>query len=177
MAVNRTGRVVRVDEPDETVSRPDEGCGRARVSAASSTRPHALPDHGGGNPLYPGVPGIIAGYVAVCCWRYGGRFQCEAKEVGMPRNPAATKSEPATKGDNRKGSLTARKRPEVEAGSVDELVRVIALTLRYSDVPQGVLIHDMVKAGWGPTRIADLLGTTPNTVNQQRRAKRPKWPK
>jgi len=71
----------------------------------------------------------------------------------------------------------ARKTAEVEPGSIDELVRVLALTLRYSDVPQGVLVHDMVRAGWGPTRIADLLGTTPNTVNQQRRRKPPKWPK
>jgi hypothetical protein len=65
---------------------------------------------------------------------------------------------------------------EVEAGSVDELVRIIALRLKY-DVPQAVLVHDLTKAGLGPSRIADLLGTTANTVNQAKRRKRPKWPK
>ena len=77
--------------------------------------------------------------------------------------------------------MAAKKRSaakaEVEPGSVDELTRVIALDLRYRDVPQGVLVHDLSKAGFGPKRIAELLGTTPNTVNQQKRRKRPKWPK
>jgi hypothetical protein len=64
----------------------------------------------------------------------------------------------------------------VEPGSVDELVRVLALALRYQGVPQGVLVHDLTDAGLAPSRIAVLLGTTPNTVSQQKRQKRPKWP-
>jgi hypothetical protein len=66
--------------------------------------------------------------------------------------------------------------PEVEPGSIDELVRVAALALKYQGVPQGVLVHDLSDAGFVPSRIAVLLGTTPNTVSQQKRAKRPKWP-
>jgi hypothetical protein len=76
--------------------------------------------------------------------------------------------------------LAARKRSaasEVEPGSIDELTRIIALSLRYRDIPQGVLVHDLSKAGFGPSRIAELLGTTANTVNQQKRRARPKWPK
>ena len=65
---------------------------------------------------------------------------------------------------------------EVEPGSVDELVRVFALMLRYQGAPQVVLVHDLTKAGLKPTRIAELLGTTPNTVSQQKREKRPDWP-
>jgi hypothetical protein len=67
--------------------------------------------------------------------------------------------------------------PQVEPGSVDELVRVASVFLRYQGIPQGVLVHDLTSAGLGPTRVAALLGTTPNTVNQQKRKKRPKWPK
>lgn len=65
---------------------------------------------------------------------------------------------------------------EVEPGSVDELTRIMALTLRYQGIPQGVLVHDMSEAGMSPTRIAELIGTTPNTVSQQKRKTRPKWP-
>jgi hypothetical protein len=71
---------------------------------------------------------------------------------------------------------TNKNKPEVELGSVDELTRVLALTLKYQGIPQGVLVHDMSTAGMSPTRIAVLLGTTPNTVSQAKRAKRPKWP-
>ena len=66
--------------------------------------------------------------------------------------------------------------PEIEPGSVDELTRIIALNLRYGSIPQGVLVHDLSKAGFSPKRIAELLGTTPNTVSQTKRKKRPKWP-
>jgi hypothetical protein len=80
------------------------------------------------------------------------------------------------------GEKSRRRSPQtpkaqVEPGSIDELVRVLALNLRYSGAPQGALVHDMSKAGWGPSRIAELLGTTANTVNQQKRRKRPQWPK
>jgi hypothetical protein len=70
----------------------------------------------------------------------------------------------------------AKSTAEVEPGSVDELTRMLALTLKY-EVPQGVLVHDLSKAGFSPKRIAELLGTTPNSVSQAKRAKRPQWPK
>lgn len=66
--------------------------------------------------------------------------------------------------------------PVVEPGSVDELTRMLALTMKY-EIPQGVLVHDLSKAGFTPKRIAELLGTSPNTVSQTKRQKRPKWPK
>jgi hypothetical protein len=66
---------------------------------------------------------------------------------------------------------------EAEPGSVDELTRVIALALRYQGMPQGVLVHDFSDAGIPVGRVATLLNTTPNTVSQQKRAKRPQWPK
>ena len=73
--------------------------------------------------------------------------------------------------------MPARKgAPEVEPGSTDELIRVVALALRYQGIPQGVLVHDMAALGIPVNRIALLLGTTPNTVSQQKRGKRPKWP-
>jgi hypothetical protein len=65
---------------------------------------------------------------------------------------------------------------EVEPGSVDELVRVAALFLKYQGAPQGARVHDLTTAGLEPSRIAELLGTTANTVSQQKRKKRPKWP-
>jgi hypothetical protein len=68
------------------------------------------------------------------------------------------------------------KAPEIEPGTVDELTRMLALTLKY-EVPQGVLVHDLSNAGFTPKRIAELLGTSPNTVSQTKRQKRPKWPK
>lgn len=73
--------------------------------------------------------------------------------------------------------MAARKREAVEPGSVDELTRVFALTLKYSEVPQGVLIHDLSAAGLAPARIAALLGTTPGNVRTAKGKKRPKWPK
>jgi hypothetical protein len=63
-----------------------------------------------------------------------------------------------------------------EPGSIDELVRVAVLFLKYQRAPQGAMVHDLTAAGLAPTRIAELLGTTPNTFSQQKREKRPKWP-
>ena len=63
-----------------------------------------------------------------------------------------------------------------EAGSVDELTRLVALFLRYMGVPQGALVHDLTAAGLGPARIATLLNITPNAVSQQKRRTRPNWP-
>ena len=62
-----------------------------------------------------------------------------------------------------------------EAGSVDELVCLLALDLRYRGVPQGTLVHDLSDMGFTPKRIAQLLGTSANTVSQQKRKPRPKW--
>ncbi len=67
-------------------------------------------------------------------------------------------------------------KPELVPCSVDELTHVLALALRYQGVPQGVLVHDLSRAGVSPKRIAQLLGTTPNTVSQTKRQKRPAWP-
>jgi hypothetical protein len=77
---------------------------------------------------------------------------------------------------------TARtKKPEgkpatVEPGSVDELVRVTVLGLRYEGAPQGALVHDLSKLGLEPARIAELLGAKATTVRQQKTEKRPIWP-
>lgn len=70
----------------------------------------------------------------------------------------------------------AAKPNAVEVGGVDELVRVMTLFLRYQGVPQGTLVHDLSDLGLGPARVAELLATTPNTVSQQKRKARPKWP-
>ena len=66
--------------------------------------------------------------------------------------------------------------PRLEPGSVDELTHVLAMSLKYQGVPQVVLVHDMTRAGMSPKRIADLIGTTANTVSQAKRSKRSSWP-
>jgi predicted transcriptional regulator len=38
------------------------------------------------------------------------------------------------------------------------------------------MVHDLSKLGLAPARIAELLGTTANTVSQQKRKARPAWP-
>jgi hypothetical protein len=70
----------------------------------------------------------------------------------------------------------AKPKSEVIPGSTDELTRILTLDLKYR-VPQSVLVHDLSKAGLGPSRIAELLGTTPGTVNVAKGRKRPEWPK
>jgi DNA-directed RNA polymerase specialized sigma24 family protein len=47
----------------------------------------------------------------------------------------------------------------------DELVRLKVIELRREIGNQTDTIVELNRAGFGPTRIADLLGTTPNTVN------------
>jgi hypothetical protein len=76
----------------------------------------------------------------------------------------------------KKAAKRQKSNADVVSGSADELARIIVLDLKYR-VPQAVLVHDLTKAGLGPTRIAELLGTTPGTVNITKRRKRPKWPK
>jgi hypothetical protein len=68
------------------------------------------------------------------------------------------------------------KPPEIEPGSIDELVRVLVLQIRYQGALQGALVHDLSALGLAPSRIAELLDTSANTVSQQKRKKRPEWP-
>ncbi len=46
----------------------------------------------------------------------------------------------------------------------EELVRLIATQIRLQLNNQSVTIQELTKSGFGPTRIAELLGTTPGTV-------------
>jgi DNA-binding CsgD family transcriptional regulator len=48
---------------------------------------------------------------------------------------------------------------------LEEIVRLLAIQLRRDAESQAEAIEEMSRAGFGPTRIAELLGTTPNTVN------------
>jgi DNA-binding CsgD family transcriptional regulator len=48
---------------------------------------------------------------------------------------------------------------------LEEVVRLLAIQLRREADSQAQAIEEMSKAGFGPSRIAELLGTTPNTVN------------
>jgi DNA-binding CsgD family transcriptional regulator len=48
---------------------------------------------------------------------------------------------------------------------LEELVRLLAIQLRRGAASQAQAIEEMSRAGFGPTRIAELLGTTSNTVN------------
>jgi hypothetical protein len=47
----------------------------------------------------------------------------------------------------------------------EEVVRLLAIQLRRECDSQAEAIEEMSRAGFGPSRIAELLGTTPNTVN------------
>jgi hypothetical protein len=47
----------------------------------------------------------------------------------------------------------------------EELVRLIAMQIRLQLDNQSVAIQEFSKAGFGPSRIAELVGTTPGTVN------------
>lgn len=46
----------------------------------------------------------------------------------------------------------------------EETVRLLALQLRLQFDNQADVIREFSKAGFGPKRIADLIGTTPGTV-------------
>jgi DNA-binding CsgD family transcriptional regulator len=48
---------------------------------------------------------------------------------------------------------------------LEEIVRLLAIQLRKGTESQAQAIEEMSRAGFGPSRIAQLLGTTPNTVN------------
>lgn len=47
----------------------------------------------------------------------------------------------------------------------EETVRLLAIQVRQLLGSQGATIEELSKAGFGPSRIAVLLGTTSNTVN------------
>ena len=52
------------------------------------------------------------------------------------------------------------------AGPQEELVALAVLLLRRDAVSQSELSREMHSVGFSPSRIAELLGTTSNTVNQ-----------
>jgi hypothetical protein len=47
----------------------------------------------------------------------------------------------------------------------EEIVRLLAIQVRWQYENQADAIRDLSRAGFGPSRIAELLGTTPGTVN------------
>ena len=47
----------------------------------------------------------------------------------------------------------------------EEIVRLLAIQVRSQYESQADAIRELTKAGFGPTRIAELIGTTPGTVN------------
>ena len=47
----------------------------------------------------------------------------------------------------------------------EEMVRLLAIQLRLQIGSQGEAIQELSKAKFGPSRIAELLGTSANTVN------------
>lgn len=48
---------------------------------------------------------------------------------------------------------------------MEEVVRLLAIQLRRQTESQAEAINELHRSGFGPTRIAELLGTTANTVN------------
>lgn len=47
----------------------------------------------------------------------------------------------------------------------EEIVRLLALQVRMVLPSQSDAIRELSRSGFGPSRVAELLGTTPNTVN------------
>ena len=52
-----------------------------------------------------------------------------------------------------------------QEGTLDEVVRLLALLIRRGSDTQTEAIIEMSRAGFKPSRIADLLGTTANTAS------------
>jgi len=48
---------------------------------------------------------------------------------------------------------------------LDDVARLLAVLIKLQTPTQAEAIREMSRSGLGPTRIAQLLGTTPNTVN------------
>ncbi len=47
----------------------------------------------------------------------------------------------------------------------EEVIRLMATQIRLHLNNQSTAIQELSKSGFGPSRIAELLGTTPGTVN------------
>jgi DNA-directed RNA polymerase specialized sigma24 family protein len=47
----------------------------------------------------------------------------------------------------------------------EEIVRLLTIFLRRTSESQAEVVTELGRAGFGPTRIADLLGTSVGTVN------------
>lgn len=47
----------------------------------------------------------------------------------------------------------------------EELIRLVATQIRLQLNNQNSAIQELSRSGFGPSRIAELLGTTPGTVN------------
>lgn len=54
-------------------------------------------------------------------------------------------------------------RGEIDAG--DEIARLLAALIRLQTDSQAEAVSELHKSGIGPSRIAELLGTSPGTVN------------
>jgi len=54
---------------------------------------------------------------------------------------------------------------EVAEDRLDDICRLLAILVRKDADTQASTILEMSRAGLKNTRIADLLGTTPNTIN------------
>lgn len=62
-----------------------------------------------------------------------------------------------------------------ELDPIEEVVRLLVLQLRRSSASQGELAAELSRAGFGPARIAKLLGTSTQTVSKDlQRAKKPR---
>jgi DNA-binding CsgD family transcriptional regulator len=49
--------------------------------------------------------------------------------------------------------------------ALDDIARLLAVVVKLQTSTQSEAIREMSRSGLGPTRIAELLGTTANTVN------------
>ena len=61
-----------------------------------------------------------------------------------------------------------------ELAGTEEVVRLLAILVRRGAPSQADAILEMHRAGFGPTRIAELLGTTAGTVKMAVNRARPK---
>ncbi len=59
---------------------------------------------------------------------------------------------------------TAAKR-EAQMEPLEEIVRLLAIQIRRGSGSQGEAALELSRAGFGPTRIAQLLGTSAATIN------------
>lgn len=62
-------------------------------------------------------------------------------------------------------ALAPRRRQPGTLDPTEEVVRLLAVMVRLQVRTQAAAVAELSRAGFGPTRIATLLGTTPETVN------------